>query len=127
MLIRRDAFETVHGFDEAIKVGFGDVDLCLRVLQAGYRVIFCPAARLVHHESYTRGTSLHDPHPEDSSMFRMKWRPMLEAGDPYYNPSLSLVSSNWSIADPLPLRQRLRRRIVDLDHASGRQSLSVTA
>jgi GT2 family glycosyltransferase/glycosyltransferase involved in cell wall biosynthesis len=127
MLIRRDAFETVHGFDEAIKVGFGDVDLCLRVLQAGYRVIFCPAARLVHHESYTRGTSLHDPHPEDSSMFRMKWRPMLEAGDPYYNPSLSLVSSNWSIADPLPLRQRLRRRIVDLDHASGRQSVSVTA
>ena len=126
MLIRKDAFEAVHGFDESIKVGFGDVDLCLRVLQAGFRVIFCPAARLVHHESFTRGTSLHDPHPEDSSMFRMKWRPALEAGDPYYNPSLSLVSSNWSIADPLPCKARLRRRIVDLDPATGRQSLSVT-
>ncbi len=127
MLIRKDAFDAVHGFDETIKVGFGDVDLCLRVLQAGYRVLFCPLARLVHHESYTRGTSLHDPHPEDSALFRIKWRPMLEAGDPYYHPSLSVTSSNWSIANPLPYKVKLRRRIVDLDHATGRQSLSITA
>jgi GT2 family glycosyltransferase/glycosyltransferase involved in cell wall biosynthesis len=127
MLVRKDAFEAVRGFDETIKVGFGDVDLCLRVLQAGYRVVFCPGARLVHHESYTRGTSLHDPHPEDSALFRLKWRQMLEAGDPYYHPALSVTSSNWGIANPLPCKVRLRRRIVDLDHATGRQSLSYSA
>jgi GT2 family glycosyltransferase/glycosyltransferase involved in cell wall biosynthesis len=127
MLIRKDAHDVVNGFDETIKVGFGDVDLCLRVLQAGYRVLFCPKARLVHHESYTRGTSLHDPHPEDSALFRIKWRPTLEAGDPYYHPSLSPTSSNWSICNPIPYKARLRRRIVDLDHATGRQSLSFPA
>jgi GT2 family glycosyltransferase len=127
MLIRKDAFDAVHGFDETIKVGFGDVDLCLRVLQAGYRVLFCPHARLVHHESYTRGTSLQDPHPEDSAMFRMKWRPMLEVGDPYYHPSLSVTSNNWDIANPLPYKVKLRRRIIDLDHHSGRQAFTISA
>jgi GT2 family glycosyltransferase len=127
MLIRKDAFDAVHGFDETIKVGFGDVDLCLRVLQAGYRVLFCPHARLVHHESYTRGTTLHDPHPEDSALFRIKWRPMLDIGDPYYHPSWSVTSSNWDIAKPLPYKAKLRRRIVDLDHHTGRQAISISA
>jgi hypothetical protein len=57
----------------------------------------------------------------------MKWRQMLDVGDPYFHPSLSVASSNWSIANPLPYKARLRRRIVDLDHATGRQSLSISA
>jgi len=62
-LMRRDAFERIGGFDEAIAVGFGDVDLCLRTLEAGYRILFCPHASLIHHESYTRGKSYEDdPH-----------------------------------------------------------------
>jgi GT2 family glycosyltransferase/glycosyltransferase involved in cell wall biosynthesis len=124
LLIRKDAFEAVRGFDEGIKVGFGDVDLCLRVLQAGYRVVLCPAAKLVHHESYTRGISLHDPHPDDSAMFRMKWRWLLDAGDPYYHPALSVTQSNWAVANPLPYRVRLRRRVVDLNHELGRQTFA---
>jgi len=113
MLMRRDAFERVGGFDETIAVGFGDVDLCLKAWREGYRVVFCPHAVLVHHESFTRGTSTVDPHPEDSRRYQAKWGWLLEAGDPYYHPGLSLTSSNWSLRQPLPCRFEIRRRVVE--------------
>lgn len=112
MLARHDAFRDVGGFDEAILVGFGDVDLCLRVHAKGYRVLFCPYAELLHHESFTRGTSSVDPHPADSALYRFKWRDFLQAGDPYYSPGLSLTSTNWVLKQPLHCDFTVRRRIV---------------
>lgn len=125
MLIRRDAFEKVGGFDEAILVGFGDVDLCLRVGEAGYRILFCPHAQLLHHESYTRGTSTIDPHPADSALYRFKWRELLQAGDPYHSPGLSLMSTNWTLKQPLHCDFGVRRRIVK--RVSGREELSFSS
>ncbi len=103
MLMRRDAFEQVQGFDEQLAVGFGDVDLCLRTIAQGYRVIFCAAAVLIHHESYSRGKSTGiDPHPEDSKLFLDRWQEFLSRGDSYYNPNLSTTSTQWDVAKPLP-------------------------
>jgi GT2 family glycosyltransferase len=119
LLMRREAFERIGGFDESIEVGFGDVDLCLRTWRLGYRVVFCPHAVLVHHESISRGTSTVDPHPEDSRKYRAKWGWLLEAGDPYYHPALSPTSSNWSLRQPLPVRFDIRRRLVERGQAGG--------
>ncbi len=124
LLMRRDAFERVGGFDETIAVGFGDVDLCLNARQAGYRIVFCPHAQLVHHESFTRGTSTVDPHPEDSQRYRAKWRWLIDAGDPYYHPGLSLTSSNWSLRQPLPCRFEIRRRVVRRESPGGLEAAS---
>ncbi|MGZ5582204.1 MAG: glycosyltransferase [Usitatibacter sp.] len=124
LLIRKDAFDATHGFDEAIAVGFGDVDLCLRVGQAGYRVLFCPHAELVHHESMTRGTSAEDAHPADTALYKFKWRSLLEAGDPYYNPGFSLASTTWAPRRPMQCSFEVRRRIVSLDRETGRENLS---
>jgi GT2 family glycosyltransferase len=49
MLLRRDAVEKVGGFDERYFMYVEDVDLCWRVKRAGYRVVYHPAFRLVHH------------------------------------------------------------------------------
>lgn len=98
LLIRRDAFEWVAGFDEALAVGFGDVDLCLRVRQAGLRVVFCAHAELIHHESFTRGKS--NLHPEDSSYFLNRWQTFIDEGDPYYNPNLTLFNTFWHTKKP---------------------------
>ncbi len=57
-LVRRGAFEAVNGFNEEMQVGFNDTDLCLRLWQAGYRVLYCGETLLIHHESATRGKSL---------------------------------------------------------------------
>lgn len=112
MLARKDAFEAVGGFDDAIAVGFGDVDLCLRIAEKGYRIVVCPFAELVHHESKTRGTSVEDPHPHDSALYLEKWRHLLDAGDPYYSPGLSLTSTSWALRRPLHCSFSIRRRIV---------------
>ena len=53
-MIRRDVFRQLGGFDERFRLSFSDVVLCLEAWKAGYRVVYTPYARLVHHESYTR-------------------------------------------------------------------------
>jgi cellulose synthase/poly-beta-1,6-N-acetylglucosamine synthase-like glycosyltransferase len=120
MLIRRDAFEEVSGFDDALAVGFGDVDLCLRVAERGYRVVFCPHAVLIHHESYTRGST---PHPEDTALYQFRWKALIAAGDPYYNPGMSLTRTDWAVTQPLHCEYELRRRIF-MRGENGREAMS---
>jgi GT2 family glycosyltransferase len=120
MLMRRDCFEEIGGFDEQIAVGFGDVDLCLKAGQHGFRILFCPHARLIHHESATRGTSTVDPHPADSAYYRLKWKKVLDDGDPFYSPSLSYKSTRWALRRPLPCSYDIRRRVTRRDAATGR-------
>ena len=55
LLVRRDVFEEVGGFNTAFAVAFNDVDFCLRVQQAGYTNVWTPHAELYHHESKSRG------------------------------------------------------------------------
>ena len=50
MLIRRDTFDRIGGFDEAHEVVNNDVDCCLRVWRAGLNVVYTPYAQLIHHE-----------------------------------------------------------------------------
>jgi GT2 family glycosyltransferase len=127
LLIRRDAFEEIGGFDEQIAVGFGDVDLCLRVLMRGWRILYCPYAELLHHESFTRGTSTTDPHPEDSAFYLAKWRDFLAAGDPYYNPNLDVWSMAWGFRHPMTVHLDVARRVYRRDRARQRQTLSFMA
>ena len=97
MMVQRDIFEKTGGFDEDFVVGFGDTDLCLRILKEGYQNLWTPYARLIHYESATRGKrgdNLH-LHPEDRARFQDRWREVLEKGDPYYNINLSCESNNF--------------------------------
>ena len=123
-LIRKDAFDAVNGMDELLRVGFGDVDLCLRVLQKGWRILQCPSAILIHHESYTRGKSFHeDPHPEDSAAFVARWKDFLALGDPYHNPCLLLTQHSWHVKTPMHCSFESRRRVFERDAATGRQKI----
>lgn len=124
LLISKKAFDEVQGFDEKIAVGFGDVDLCLKVGKKGYRVVFCPYAELVHHESYTRGTSAEDTHPEDTARYRDKWHALLNAGDFYFNPNLSLYSTTWDFNFPLAFKPQIQRRVYRHSPAGKRQEIS---
>jgi len=51
LLIPRNVFFQVGGFDEQFYNGYEDVDLCLRLRERGYRVVYTPWAQLIHHES----------------------------------------------------------------------------
>lgn len=112
MLVRRDAFESVGGFDEQFAVGFGDVDLCLRMRSKGYRVVMCPRAVLTHHESLTRGKSYgEDTHPTDTALFASRWANVIRDGDSYFNPHFDTASTAWEFRDPLPCHAEFQRRV----------------
>jgi len=79
LMTRRDVFDKLGGFDEGMRLGWNDVDYCLRARQAGYAVIYTPNAVLRHDEGATRGAT---PHPEDDAFFRRRWG---NPDDPFYN------------------------------------------
>ena len=94
-MMRRSVFDEVGGFDENLKVAFGDVDLCLRVRENGYLVVYTPYATAYHHESATRGRL----HPaEDETYMINRWGDAIIRGDPYYNPNLTLLRQDYSLA-----------------------------
>lgn len=102
MLVRREAFEAVHGFDAAtFAVSYNDVDLCLRVGDAGWRVVVNPAAELTHYESVSRGA---DETPAQKALNRQERHAMYARygarlhHDPHYNPNLTLENENFEIA-----------------------------
>ncbi len=56
LAMRRSVYLEVGGLDEAgFAVAFNDVDLCLRLAEFGYRVVWTPFAELFHLESRSRG------------------------------------------------------------------------
>ncbi|MBM3165934.1 MAG: glycosyltransferase [Chloroflexi bacterium] len=101
MMVKKEVFDRLGGFDENMKVGFGDIDFCLRAVERGYLNVYTPYAELYHHESATRGNTVgkpfgFDPHPEDSQYFKHRWNKIIKNGDPYYNPNLPLDSLDLS-------------------------------
>ena len=103
MLIPRTVFDEVGGLDEAYQVAFNDVDLCMRIRQKGYLITYTPYAELYHHESLSRGA---EDTPEkvkrfhgEVDRFMKTWKAELEAGDPYYNPNLTLVYEDFSLCE----------------------------
>lgn len=90
MLVRRNVFEELGGFDEAYPVAFNDVDFCIRLGQAGYRLLYTPHAELIHHESVSRG---HSGYTVDFREFLHRWGDLLQRDDPCYNPNLGRFST----------------------------------
>lgn len=77
MLIRRDLFERLGGFDEGYLNGFEDVDLCLRVREAGYRVRYTPQSVLYHCEGTSEGRF--DYNQANYERFRARWHERFDA------------------------------------------------
>lgn len=87
LMLRHAVFGQVGGFNESFALAFGDVDLCIRIVNKGYRNVYTPYARLRHHEGATRANYVPEP---DHEAARQYLRDILEGGDPYFNPNLSL-------------------------------------
>lgn len=101
LMMRRALFDRLGGLDENFAVSLNDVDLCVRAWKAGYVNVFTPFAELYHFESVSRGLDDQGEKAErynrESEAFRKKWKDVLEAGDPYYNPNFSLDRSDFAL------------------------------
>jgi GT2 family glycosyltransferase len=79
MYITRQGRARVGLFDERYPMAFEDVDWCLRAWQAGMRVAYFPVARLVHHESVTRGTDVGEREETSKRLFWERWGDFFDA------------------------------------------------
>jgi GT2 family glycosyltransferase len=101
MMFRRDVFEAVGGFDEALSIEFNDLDFCLKLVRAGYRNLCLPHVSLRHEESVSRGTPKTGPEravrERERSLFRETWATQCFE-DPYYNPNLTRADESGALA-----------------------------
>ena len=100
LMVKKEVYLETGGLDEDnFSVALNDVDFCLRLRQRGFLNIYTPYCEAYHYESVSRG---YETTPEkkarfqkEMSTFQCKWKHLLEAGDPYYNPNLSLKCENF--------------------------------
>jgi GT2 family glycosyltransferase len=98
LMTRREVFEEVGGFDESLAVDFNDVDLCLRIRQLGYRIVYTPYAQLYHLESSSIGNRVQNQ--EEINRMRERWAAVLADGDPYYNRNLTRQYLDYRLGTP---------------------------
>ena len=101
-VMRKSLFDRLGGLDERhLAVAYNDIDFCLRVREAGLRVIYTPHARLLHRHSASRGS---DVRPDRLASFtwereymRTRWSHVM-FDDPFFNPNLSLSGKRGRLA-----------------------------
>lgn len=101
LMARRTAFEEAGGMDETFAVALNDVDFCMKIRALGYAILFNPYAKLYHFESKSRGyedtMEKQARFQDEIARFQAKWEQEIVAGDPYYNPNLTLHRADYSM------------------------------
>ena len=94
LLVKRSVFEKVNGLNEELSVAFNDIDFCLKIQKAGYRVVYNPFVEMYHYESKSRGA---ENTPEKVARFHQEirtfennWNEVLRVGDPHYNVNFTI-------------------------------------
>lgn len=108
LMVKKSLFDEVSGLSEEFAVALNDVDFCLKLRQKNLLNVFTPFAELFHYESASRGSDVdnsssvnRDRYNMESEEFKKKWKEVLDAGDPYFNPNFSLDYSNYVLkGDP---------------------------
>ena len=98
MMSRKSAFAAVGGFNERdLGVAWNDVDYCLRLRKAGYRIVLNPHATLHHLESQSRGD---DKNWAEVAYMKAHWRSEI-CDDPYFNRNFTRADSVFHLrTDP---------------------------
>ncbi len=114
LLVKANEYRRVGGFDESYLWGLDDVDLCLRLGEAGRSIVVVPRAELTYHGTAPNGRVLpfaYHGQPasprslercvaikHDEGLFRTRWSRFWGFGDPLYNPQLARESCHYQIS-----------------------------
>ncbi|MBO6137031.1 MAG: glycosyltransferase [Lachnospiraceae bacterium] len=107
LMLRRELFEVLRGFDEAYAVGYTDTELCVRLLVQGYYNVCLNSVYLIHHEGASRGNDLASRNATERllgerRMFYSHFGDFLRTGDPFYSPNLTDTELDYTIRARLP-------------------------
>ena len=123
LMTKKNVFNDVGGFDEDIAVAFNDIDLCLRIREKNYLVVYNPYSSFYHYESKSRGLEDTKEKVErfnsEFAFFVHRWEKVLNETDIYYNRNLTLRQNNFAlrnlkyekIGEPFPIPKEIREII----------------
>ncbi|MCH5255735.1 MAG: glycosyltransferase family 2 protein [Lachnospiraceae bacterium] len=100
LMIDKKKYLEAGGMDESMKVAYNDVDLCFRLIEAGYYNVLRNDAVLYHHESMSRGLDQNDNNKwmrllaEKEDLYSK--HPAMSKRDPFYNSNLIDDSINYT-------------------------------
>jgi GT2 family glycosyltransferase len=120
LLVRRDAFEELGGFDTDFVNGFEDVDLCLRMGRQGYRVRYCPKSVLYHLESVTRWSEMSDRNHQtraNDRIYAERWEREVEPDDVEHFIADGLISIGYDAN--FPVRLSVSPHLATLERGAG--------
>ncbi|MGS0736339.1 glycosyltransferase [Pseudomonas sp. GG8] len=99
LMVRKQVFDAVGGLDEvSFAQTFSAVDLCLRVRQKDYLVVWTPHAQLAlgARPVAAGDVTIEERRAKEQEKFYLRWLPII-AKDPAYNPNLALNNSSFSL------------------------------
>jgi O-antigen biosynthesis protein len=104
MLCRRSAFDQVKGFDEVdLRVAFNDIDLCLKIGRAGYKIVWTPSSVAEHRESISRGDDWNAERQSrffhENEIMKLRWADEL-GNDPFYHPNFCRNGATFEMLAP---------------------------
>jgi glycosyltransferase involved in cell wall biosynthesis len=114
LMVRKSIYVQANGLDEAYSSPTSlSADFCLRIAQAGYRIVYASHAQLYRHgpiADRVEGANERRSDAFGDSRLRTHWTRILNS-DPAYNPNLTLEYEDFSYAWPprvpaLPLREQ---------------------
>jgi|TARA_Y100000294_G_scaffold156806_1_gene157926 GT2 family glycosyltransferase/SAM-dependent methyltransferase len=102
MMFKRPLFDQLGGFEgEHFPIACNDIDFCLRAREEGYLNVYTPYAEAYHLESASRGYEESEEQMirfgREKAIFQKRHQQILEQGDPFYNPNLSLLSERFEL------------------------------
>ena len=109
LMTSRKVFDGVGGFEEKLAVAYNDVDFCLKVRSKGLLVVYDAWAVLTHYESLSRGSDKaeadavkHERQMKEAAILRERWPEIYRDGDPYFNPNLDYMTSDYILKGTIP-------------------------
>ena len=95
LMTKKEIFTKINGFDDVFDLYYGDADLCLRIIDSGYRVVYTPLVKMLHEGSHSIKSIINSNSVEQTAHFAVenhfqfikKW-PLIKNGDQFYNKNL---------------------------------------
>jgi GT2 family glycosyltransferase len=104
LLVRREAFDELNGFDTAFLNGYEDIDFCLRLGERGHGIRYCPRSVLYHLESVTRWADDSSHHVErNSRLFAERWHDRVVPDDFDHYLADGLIEAEYGATFPVRL------------------------
>lgn len=101
LMVSREDYDSIDGFDEEFSVAYNDVDFCLRLREKGKSIIVEPNAELYHYESVSRGYDYSGEKnrriTRELGRFFRRWDKYVSQGDPWYGTNIDKGSAYYGL------------------------------